>query len=114
MVVDNSGAKSVQCIKLLGGTKRRTVGVGDVIVVSVKSAIPRGKVKKGDVCRAVIVSLASNTRREDGSYIKHDNSAVVLVNKHGDLLGTRVSGAVSRELRGKGFTKILSLAEEVW
>lgn len=115
LVVDNSGAKSVRCIKVLGSTGRGrgNVKVGDVLVVSVQDAIPRGKVKKGEVCRAVIVCLRQKVRRDDGSYIRHDQSAVVLVNKHNDLIGTRVLGAVSRELRLKGFTKVLSLAAEV-
>jgi len=112
-VADNSGARLVQCIKVLGGTRRRTATVGDVIVISVKSALPRTKVKKGDKYRAVIVRVAKEVRREDGSYIKFDQNAVVLINKQGDTVGTRVFGPVPRELRSKGFLRILSLAPEV-
>jgi large subunit ribosomal protein L14 len=112
-VADNSGAKKVQCIKVLGGTNRRVASIGDVIVVSVKSAVPGGKVKKGNVERAVIVRVAKEIRRSDGSYIKFDENAAVLVNKQDETIGTRVFGPVSRELRLKDFTKILSLAPEV-
>lgn len=112
-VADNSGAKQVQCIKVLGGTHRTVATVGDIIVVSVKSAVPRGKVKKGEKYRAVIVRIAKEVRREDGSYVKFDENAVVLINKQGETVGTRVFGPVSRELRAKNFGKIISLAPEV-
>jgi large subunit ribosomal protein L14 len=112
-VADNSGARRVQCIKVLGGSKRRTATVGDVIVVSVKEAIPRGRVKKGDVHQAVIVRTAKEIRRPDGSAIRFDRNAAVLINKQGEPIGTRISGPVTRELRGKKFMKIISLAPEV-
>ena len=112
-VADNSGARRVQCIKVLGGSKRTTAQVGDVIVVSVKEAIPRGRVKKGDVHRAVIVRTASDIRRPDGSVIRFDRNAAVLINKQGEPIGTRIFGPVTRELRGKNFMKIVSLAPEV-
>jgi len=112
-VADNSGAKRVQCIKVLGGSKRRVAGVGDVIVVSIKEAAPRGKVKKGDVHRAVIVRTAKDVRRPDGSVIRFDGNAAVLVNKNEEPIGTRIFGPVVRELRTKGFMKIISLAPEV-
>ena len=112
-VADNSGAKRVQCIKVLGGAKRRTAGIGDVIVVSVKEAIPRGRVKKGEVLRAVIVRTAKEVRREDGSAIRFDRNAAVLINKQGEPIGTRIFGPVTRELRAKRFMKIISLAPEV-
>ena len=112
-VADNSGARRVQCIKVLGGSKRRTAGIGDVIVVSIKEAIPRGKVKKGDVHRAVIVRTAKEIRRADGSAIRFDRNAAVLINKQGEPIGTRIFGPVTRELRGKKFMKIISLAPEV-
>ncbi|MEK9968543.1 MAG: 50S ribosomal protein L14 [Ferrovibrio sp.] len=112
-VADNSGARRVQCIKVLGGAKRRTAHVGDVIVVSVKDAIPRGKVKKGDVHRAVIVRTAKEIRRADGSAIRFDRNAAVLINKQEEPIGTRIFGPVTRELRGKGHMKIISLAPEV-
>ena len=112
-VADNSGAKRVQCIKVLGGSKRRTASVGDVIVVSVKEAIPRGRVKKGDVHRAVIVRTAKEIGRPDGSTIKFDGNAAVLINKNGEAIGTRIFGPVVRELRAKRFMKIISLAPEV-
>lgn len=112
-VADNSGAKEVQCIKVLGGTHRTVATVGDIIVVSVKSAVPKGKVKKGEKYRAVIVRLAKEVRRNDGSYVKFDKNAVVLINKQGETVGTRVFGPVSRELRAKSFSKIISLAPEV-
>ena len=112
-VADNSGARSVQCIKVLGGSKRRSAGVGDIIVVSVKEAIPRGRVKKGDVHRAVIVRTASDIRRTDGSVIRFDGNAAVLINRQGEPIGTRIFGPVTRELRGKNFMKIVSLAPEV-
>lgn len=112
-VADNSGAKQVQCIKVLGGTHRTIATIGDIIVVSVKSAVPKGKVKKGEKYRAVIVRIAKEVRRSDGSYVKFDENAVVLINKQGDTVGTRVFGPVSRELRAKNFSKIISLAPEV-
>ncbi|MEH6527522.1 MAG: 50S ribosomal protein L14 [Sneathiella sp.] len=112
-VADNSGARRVQCIKVLGGSKRRTASVGDVIVVSVKEAIPRGRVKKGDVQRAVIVRTKKEIRRADGTAIRFDSNAAVLVNKQGEPVGTRIFGPVTRELRGKNYMKIISLAPEV-
>ena len=112
-VADNSGARRVQCIKVLGGSKRKTAGVGDVIVVSIKDAIPRGRVKKGDVHRAVIVRTAKEVRRPDGSAIRFDRNAAVLINKQGEPIGTRIFGPVTRELRAKNFMKIISLAPEV-
>ena len=112
-VADNSGARRVQCIKVLGGSKRKVAGVGDVIVVSVKEAIPRGRVKKGDVHRAVIVRTSKEIRRTDGSSIRFDRNAAVLINKQGEPIGTRIFGPVTRELRGKKFMKIISLAREV-
>lgn len=112
-VADNSGAKRVQCIKVLGGAKRRTAGVGDVIVVSVKEAIPRGRVKKGEVLQAVVVRTAKEIHRQDGTSIRFDNNAAVLINKQGEPIGTRIFGPVTRELRGKRFMKIISLAPEV-
>ena len=112
-VADNSGARRVQCIKVLGGSKRRTASVGDVIVVSVKEAIPRGRVKKGDVLKAVIVRTAQPVRRQDGSTIRFDSNAAVLVNKQNEPIGTRIFGPVVRELRAKRFMKIISLAPEV-
>jgi len=112
-VADNSGARRVQCIKVLGGSKRKTASVGDVIVVSVKDAIPRGRVKKGDVRRAVIVRTAKEIRRPDGSAIRFDDNAAVLINQQGEPIGTRIFGPVTRELRGKEVMKIISLAPEV-
>ncbi|HEY9537745.1 MAG TPA: 50S ribosomal protein L14 [Kiloniellaceae bacterium] len=112
-VADNSGARRVQCIKVLGGSKRKTAGVGDIIVVSVKEAIPRGRVKKGDVHQAVIVRTAKEIRRNDGSTIRFDSNAAVLINKQGEPIGTRIFGPVTRELRAKNFMKIISLAPEV-
>jgi len=112
-VADNSGARRVQCIKVLGGSKRKTAGVGDIIVVSVKEAIPRGRVKKGDVHRAVIVRTANDIRRPDGTVIRFDTNAAVLINKQGEPIGTRIFGPVTRELRAKRFMKIISLAPEV-
>jgi large subunit ribosomal protein L14 len=112
-VADNSGARRVQCIKVLGGSKRRTASVGDVIVVSIKEAIPRGKVKKGDVHQAVIVRTATEIHRADGSSIRFDRNAAVLINKQGEPIGTRIFGPVTRELRAKKFMKIISLAPEV-
>ncbi|HWA42253.1 MAG TPA: 50S ribosomal protein L14 [Hypericibacter adhaerens] len=112
-VADNSGARRVQCIKVLGGSKRKYASVGDVIVVSVKEAIPRGRVKKGDVHQAVIVRTSKAIRRTDGSLIRFDRNAAVLINKQGEPIGTRIFGPVTRELRGKKFMKIISLAPEV-
>ncbi|MDA8603015.1 50S ribosomal protein L14 [Alphaproteobacteria bacterium] len=112
-VADNSGARRVQCIKVLGGSKRRTAGVGDIVVVSVKEAIPRGRVKKGDVQRAVIVRTRYDIQRPDGSVIRFDKNAAVLINKNNDPIGTRIFGPVTRELRAKNFMKIISLAPEV-
>ena len=112
-VADNSGAKKVACIKVIGGSHRRYATVGDTIMVSVKEAIPHSKVKKGDVMRAVIVRTSKEVRRSDGSYIKFDNNAAVLVSNTGELVGTRIFGPVARELRAANFMKILSLAPEV-
>ncbi|MBL4599102.1 MAG: 50S ribosomal protein L14 [Rhizobiaceae bacterium] len=112
-VADNSGARRVMCIKVLGGSKRRYASVGDIIVVSVKEAIPRGRVKKGDVLRAVVVRTAKDIRRADGSVIRFDSSAAVIVNTNKEPLGTRIFGPVPRELRAKGHMKIISLAPEV-
>jgi large subunit ribosomal protein L14 len=112
-VADNSGAKEVMCIKVLGGSKRRVAGVGDVIVVSIKDATPKGKVKKGDVHRAVVVRTAAPVRRADGSVIRFDSNAAVLINKNQEPIGTRIFGPVVRELRGTGHMKIISLAPEV-
>jgi len=110
---DNSGAKRLQCIKVLGASKRRYAGLGDVIVVSVKEALPKSKVRKGEVHRAVIVRVRFNTRRADGSYIKFDDNAVVLLNAQGEPIGTRIFGPVARELRSRKLTRITSLAPEV-
>ena len=112
-VADNSGARRVQCIKVLGGSKRRTASVGDIIVVSVKDAIPRGKVKKGDVHRAVVVRTSKEIRRPDGTAIRFDRNAAVLISPQGEPIGTRIFGPVTRELRAKHFMKIISLAPEV-
>ena len=112
-VADNSGAKKVACIKVLGGTGRRYARIGDVIVVAVKEAIPGGRVKKGDVQRAVVVRTRKELRRKDGSAIRFDENAAVLINKQGEPIGTRIFGPVTRELRAKGFMKIISLAPEV-
>ncbi len=112
-VADNSGAKKLYCVKVLGGSKRKFAGIGDVIVVSVKEAIPASKVKKGDVHRAVIVRTVKEIKRPDGSLIKFDDNAAVLINKNLEPIGTRMFGPVGRELRGKGFMKIVSLAPEV-
>ena len=112
-VADNSGAKRVMCIKVLGGSKRRFATVGDVIVVSVKEATPRGRVKKGDVHRAVIVRTAKDIRRADGTVIRFDSNAAVLINKSEEPIGTRIFGPVVRELRAKKHMKIISLAPEV-
>ncbi len=110
---DNSGAKKLYCIKVLGSTRRRYAGLGDIIVVSVKEAIPNTKVKKGDVMRAVVVRTAKETRRPDGSYIRFDSNSAVLINPQREPIGTRIFGPVARELRAKGFMKIISLAPEV-
>ena len=112
-VADNSGAKRVMCIKVLGGSKRRFAGVGDVIVVSIKEAAPKGKVKKGDVHRAVVVRTAKDIRRADGSVIRFDRNAAVLINNQSEPIGTRIFGPVPRELRAKNHMKIISLAPEV-
>ncbi len=112
-VADNSGARELMCIKVLGGSKRRYASVGDVIVVSIKDAIPRAKVKKGDVQRAVVVRTRQPVRRADGSLIQFDSNAAVLINKQGEPVGSRIFGPVTRELRGAGYMKIISLAPEV-
>ena len=112
-VADNSGAKKLSCIKVLGGTKRKYASLGDVIIVSVKEAIPNSKVKKGDVMRAVIVRTVKEVRRHDGSYIKFDENSAVLINPQNEPVGTRIFGPVARELRAKKFMKIISLAPEV-
>ncbi len=112
-VADNSGARNVQCIRVLGGSRRKYASIGDLIVVAVKEAIPRGKVKKGDVHRAVVVRTAKEIRRPDGSAIRFDRNAAVLINKQGEPIGTRIFGPVTRELRAKRFMKIISLAPEV-
>ena len=112
-VADNSGARRVMCIKVLGGSKRKYASVGDTIVVSVKEAIPRGRVKKGQVLKAVIVRTSKEIRRADGSAIRFDNNAAVLINNQGEPIGTRIFGPVTRELRAKNHMKIISLAPEV-
>ena len=112
-VADNSGARKVQCIKVLGGSKRRYASVGDVIVVTVKEAIPRGRVKKGEILNAVVVRTAKDARRTDGSAIRFDKNAAVLITKQGEPIGTRIFGPVTRELRTKRYMKIISLAPEV-
>lgn len=112
-VADNSGARRVQCIRVLGGSKRRWASIGDVIVVAVKEAIPRGRVKKGDVHKAVIVRTAKEIKRPDGSSIRFDRNAAVLINPAGEPIGTRIFGPVTRELRARRFMKIVSLAPEV-
>ncbi len=112
-VADNSGAKRVRCIKVLGGSKRRYASVGDVIVVSVKDAVPNGKVKKGEVARAVIVRTTKEIRRLDGTYIRFDKNSAVLIDKDNEPIGTRIFGPVTRELRAKKYMKIISLAPEV-
>ncbi len=111
-VADNSGARRVQCIKVLGGSKRKTASVGDVIVVTVKEAIPRGRVKKGEIQRAVIVRTAKDIHRPDGSAIRFDRNAAVRIDAQGEPIGTRIFGPVTRELRAKGYMKIISLAPE--
>ena len=112
-VEDNSGSRKVQCIKVLGGSKKRSATIGDIVVVSVKDAIPKGKVKKGDVFKALIVRTKKDFSRVDGSVIRFDKNAVVLLDKQGDPVGTRIFGPVTRELRNKKFMKIISLAPEV-
>lgn len=112
-VADNSGARRVQCIRVLGGSRRRWASVGDVIVVSVKEAIPRGRVRKGDVHKAVIVRTAKEIRRSDGTAIRFDRNAAVLINAAGEPIGTRIFGPVTRELRARQYMKIISLAPEV-
>ena len=112
-VADNSGAKKVMCIKVLGGSKRKYASVGDIIVVSVREAMPNSKVKKGDVMKAVIVRTAKELSRPDGSYIRFDNNSAVLINPQKEPIGTRIFGPVARELRAKKFMKIISLAPEV-
>ena len=112
-VADNSGAKSVQCIKVLGGSRRRYAGLGDVIVVSIKEALPGAKVKKGDTAKAVVVRTRKEYRRPDGSYIKFDDNSAVLITPQLEPVGTRIFGPVARELRAKRFMKIISLAPEV-
>jgi large subunit ribosomal protein L14 len=112
-VADNSGAKKVGCIKILGGTRRKYARVGDVIVVSVKDAIPNSKIRKGEVVRAVVVRTTKEVGRPDGSYIRFDDNSAVLINPQGEPLGTRIFGPVARELRAKKFMKIVSLAPEV-
>ena len=112
-VADNSGAKSVKCIKVIGGSRRRYAGLGDVIIVAVQEALPTAKVRKGDVARAVVVRTAREYQRPDGTYIKFDANSAVLINKEGEPIGTRIFGPVARELRAKRFMKIVSLAPEV-
>jgi large subunit ribosomal protein L14 len=112
-VADNSGAKSVKCIKVLGGSKRMTAGLGDIVVVAIQQAMPGGKMKKGEVKKAVIVRTKYPIRRQDGSYIRFDNNSVVILNPSNEPIGTRIFGPVARELRNKNFTKICSLAPEV-
>ncbi|RYG20580.1 50S ribosomal protein L14 [bacterium] len=112
-VADNSGAKSVQCIKVLGGSRRRYASIGDIIVVAIREALPGTKVKKGDTARAVVVRTRREQLRADGSYIKFDGNSAVLLNKEDEPIGTRIFGPVARELRGKKFMKIISLAPEV-
>ena len=112
-VADNSGARRVQCIKVLGGSKRKYASVGDVIVVTVKDAIPRGRVKKGEILQAVVVRTAKDVQRRDGTSIRFDKNAAVLITKQGEPIGTRIFGPVTRELRAKNYMKIISLAPEV-
>ena len=112
-VADNSGAKKVKCIKVLGGSKRRYAGIGDVIAITVKEAIPHAKVKKGDVMKAVIVRTAKELKRMDDTWVKFDENAAVILSANGEPLGTRIFGPVARELRNQGFMKIISLAPEV-
>jgi large subunit ribosomal protein L14 len=112
-VADNSGARRVQCIRILGGSRRRSATIGDTIVVTVKEAIPRGRVKKGDIHKAVIVRTAKEIQRADGTSIRFDRNAAVLINPQGEPIGTRIFGPVTRELRGRNFMRIISLAPEV-
>jgi len=112
-VADNSGAKKIMCIRVLGGTRRKYASLGDIIIVSIKEAIPNAKVKKGDVARAVIVRTKKEVSRQDGSYIRFDSNSAVLVDKDNEPIGTRIFGPVARELRAKRFMKIVSLAPEV-
>ena len=112
-VADNSGARRVQCIRVLGGSQRRYAGLGDIIVVAVQEALPNGKVKKGEVAKAVVVRTAREYQRADGTYIKFDTNSAVLINAQNEPIGTRIFGPVARELRGKKFMKIISLAPEV-
>ena len=112
-VADNSGAKRVMCIKVLGGSRRRYASVGDIIVVSIKEAMPRGRVKKGDVRKAIVVRVSKDIKRKDGSTIRFDSNAAVLINNQGEPIGTRIFGPVPRELRAKNHMKIISLAPEV-
>jgi large subunit ribosomal protein L14 len=112
-VADNSGARRVLCIKILGGSRRRYARIGDIIVAAVKEAIPGGKVNKGDVVKAVVVRTAKETRRPDGSYIRFDTNSAVIIDNQGEPIGTRIFGPVARELRGRQFMKIISLAPEV-
>ena len=112
-VADNSGAKEVMCVKVLGGSKRRSAAIGDVIIVSIKEAIPNSKAKKGEVAKAVVVRTVHKLRRADGSYIRFDDNAAVLINTSNEPIGTRIFGPVARELRAKQFLKIVSLAPEV-
>ena len=112
-VADNSGAKKIMCIRVLGGTKRKYASIGDVIVVSIKEAIPNAKVKKGEIAKAVIVRTKKEVSRQDGSYIRFDSNSAVLVDKDNEPVGTRIFGPVARELRAKRFMKIISLAPEV-
>ena len=113
LVADNTGAKKIECIKVLGGSKRRYAAVGDIIVISVKEAIPKGKVKKGSVHKAVVVRTRYSIHRNDGSKVKFDNNAAVIIDEKGEPIGTRIFGPVTKELRNKGQTKIISLAPEV-
>lgn len=112
-VADNSGARVVKCVKVLGGSKRMTAGLGDIVVVAVQQALPGGKIKKGEVKKAVIVRTTYPLRREDGSYIRFDKNSAVILNNNNEPIGTRIFGPVARELRGRNFTKICSLAPEV-
>ncbi len=112
-VADNSGARKIQCIKVLGGSRRKYASVGDVIVVTIKEAIPRGRVKKGEIVKAVVVRTAKDIRRPDGSAIRFDSNAAVLISPQGEPIGTRIFGPVTRELRAKNYMKIISLAPEV-
>jgi len=113
IVADNSGAKTAQCINVLGGTRKRYASIGDIIVVAIKTALPSGNVKKGSVSKAIVVRTKKEVKRVDGSYIRFDDNAVVLINAQGELVGTRIFGPVARELREKQYMKIVSLAPEV-